>query len=73
MSGERAFIEIDTEAQLAAIIQKLDRLPDKIAAPNILKNAINATACQSTRRRGRYENRSQRTPPACTPSRTKRS
>ena len=44
MSGERAFIEIDTEAQLAAIIQKLDRLPDKIAAPNILKNAINATA-----------------------------
>ena len=44
MSGERAFIEIDTEAQLAAIIRKLDSLPDKIAAPNILKNAINATA-----------------------------
>ena len=44
MSEERAFIEIDTEAQLAAIIQKLDRLPDKIAAPNILKNAINTTA-----------------------------
>lgn len=44
MSNERAFIEIDTDAQLAAIIRKLDRLPDQIAAPAILKNALNATA-----------------------------
>lgn len=44
MSERGGFIEVDTEAQIAAIIQKLNRLPDQIAAPNILKNSINATA-----------------------------
>lgn len=44
MSEPRAFIEIDAEAQIRAIVQKLNRLPDQIAAPNILKNALNATA-----------------------------
>lgn len=46
MSGTRGLIEIDTEREIEAIIQKLRRLPDQIAAPNILKNAINATARQ---------------------------
>lgn len=39
-----AFIEIDIDQQLTAVIQKLNRLPDQIAAPSILKNALNATA-----------------------------
>ena len=37
-------IRIDVEGELQKIIQQLDRLPDQIAAPNILKNALNATA-----------------------------
>ncbi len=44
MSEQGGFIEIDTERQIEAIIKKLNRLPDQIAAPNILKNALNATA-----------------------------
>ncbi len=44
MSEPRAFIEIDTDREIAAIIAKLNKLPDQIAAPNILKNAMNATA-----------------------------
>lgn len=44
MSVNGGMIEIDTDGQLAAIMQKLTRLPDQIAAPNILKNALNATA-----------------------------
>lgn len=44
MSERSGLIEIDTEAQIAAIIGKLNRLSNQIAAPNILKNAINATA-----------------------------
>lgn len=44
MSGSQGIIEIDTEAELQAIIQKLNSLPNQITAPNILKNAINATA-----------------------------
>lgn len=44
MSGYQGMIEIDTEAELRAIMQKLNRLPDQIAAPNILKNAINSAA-----------------------------
>ena len=37
-------IRIDVEGELEKIIQRLNRLPDQIAAPNILKNAINSTA-----------------------------
>ena len=44
MSAERGMIEIDTDGEIAAIIAKLNKLPDQIAAPNILKNALNATA-----------------------------
>lgn len=44
MSEQGGFIEINAEAQIAAIVQKLHRLPDQIAAPNILKNALNATS-----------------------------
>lgn len=44
MSEPRGFLEIDTDAEIAAIIRKLDKFPDQIAAPNILKNALNATA-----------------------------
>jgi hypothetical protein len=44
VSGTEALISIDTEAELEKIIQQLNSLPDQIAAPNILKNAINATA-----------------------------
>lgn len=39
-----SMIQIDVEGELQKIIQQLDRLPDQIAAPNILKNAVNATA-----------------------------
>lgn len=44
MSGTEAMIRIDVEGELEKIIQQLNRLQDQIAAPNILKNAINSTA-----------------------------
>lgn len=44
MSGTEAMIRIDVEGELEKIIQRLNSLPDQIAAPNILKNAINSTA-----------------------------
>lgn len=44
MSGTEAMIRIDVEGELQKIIQQLNSLPDQIAAPNILKNAINSTA-----------------------------
>ena len=44
MSGTEAMIHIDVEGELQKIIQRLNSLPDQIAAPNILKNALNATA-----------------------------
>lgn len=37
-------ISIDVEGELEKIIQQLKSLPDQIASPNILKNAINSTA-----------------------------
>lgn len=43
MSRSEALLEIDVDEELRKIIQRLDRLPDQIAAPNILKNALNAT------------------------------
>lgn len=46
MSGRQGIIDIDADAELRAIMQRLNRLPDMIAAPNILKNAINSTARQ---------------------------
>lgn len=39
-----AMISIDVEGELEKIIQQLKNLPDQIASPNILKNAINSTA-----------------------------
>ena len=44
MSGTEAVIHIDVEGELQKILQQLNSLPDQIAAPNILKNALNATA-----------------------------
>lgn len=44
MSDEKGMIKIDTDGEIAAIIAKLNKLPDQIAAPSILKNALNATA-----------------------------
>ena len=44
MSGTEAMIRIDVEGELEKIVQQLKTLPDQIAAPNILKNALNATA-----------------------------
>ena len=44
MSGTEAMIHIDVEGELEKIIQRLNSLQDQIAAPNILKNAINSTA-----------------------------
>lgn len=44
MSSTEAIISIDVEEELQKIIQRLNRLQDQIAAPNILKNALNATA-----------------------------
>lgn len=37
-------LEIDTEAEIQKIIQKLDNLQDQIGSPKILKNALNSTA-----------------------------
>lgn len=44
MSRTETLLEIDVDEELKKIIQRLDSLPNQIAAPNILKNAINATA-----------------------------
>lgn len=44
MSDYGAMIQIDTDAELQKIISQLSSLPDQIAAPKILTNAINATA-----------------------------
>lgn len=44
MSGRDAWIEIDADAEIQSIIQKLNRLPDQLAAPAVLKNTLNATA-----------------------------
>lgn len=44
MSRTETLLEIDVDEELKKIIQRLDSLPDQIAAPNILKNAINSTA-----------------------------
>lgn len=44
MSESGGIVYIDIEKELQKIIQRLDKLPDQIAAPNILKNALNATA-----------------------------
>lgn len=44
MSGNELLIHIDVEEELQRIIQQLNRLPDQIAAPNILRNALNSTA-----------------------------
>ena len=54
MSIEKGIAEIDTEQEIAAIIQKLNRLPDQIAAPNILKDAINDTTRQIRRSLNKY-------------------
>lgn len=42
--SEQAVLQIDTDEELKKIISQLDALPDKIAAPKILKNALNSTA-----------------------------
>ena len=44
MSSSEALIQIDVEGELEKIISQLNSLQDQIAAPNILKNALNATA-----------------------------
>ena len=44
MSGNESMIHIDVEEELQKIIQQLNRLSDQIAAPNILRNALNSTA-----------------------------
>lgn len=44
MSGNEGTIRIDVEEELKKIISQLGTLQAQIAAPNILKNALNATA-----------------------------
>lgn len=44
MSGTEALIRIDVDQELQRIIQQMNSLSDQIAAPNILRNALNATA-----------------------------
>ena len=41
MSGTEAMIHIDVEGELQKIIQRLNSLPDQIAAPNVLASALN--------------------------------
>uniref|UniRef100_A0AAU8B746 Minor tail protein n=1 Tax=Dulem virus 34 TaxID=3145752 RepID=A0AAU8B746_9CAUD len=42
--SDQTILAIDTDAELQKIIQRLNTLPDQIASPAILKNAINSTA-----------------------------
>lgn len=42
--SDHTILVIDTDEELKKIISQLDKLPDQIAAPRILKNAINSTA-----------------------------
>ena len=42
--SEQAILKIDTDEELKKIIRQLESLPDQIAAPNVLKNALNSTA-----------------------------
>lgn len=42
--NDHAILEIDTDAEIEKIIRQLNSLRDQIAAPNILKNALNTTA-----------------------------
>ena len=42
--NDHALLEIDTDAEIEKIIRQLNSLRDQIAAPNILKNALNTTA-----------------------------
>lgn len=42
--SEQAILQIDTDEELKKIMRQLKSLPDQIAAPNILKNALNSTA-----------------------------
>lgn len=44
MSGTETLLRIDVEDELQRIIRQVDSLPDQIAAPNILRNALNAAA-----------------------------
>ena len=44
--SEQAILQIDTDEELKKIMRQLKSLPDQIAAPNILKNALNSTARQ---------------------------
>lgn len=54
MSDAKEIVEFDTETEIAAIIQKLHSLPDQIAAPNILKDAINDTTRQIRRQLNKH-------------------
>lgn len=42
--SDESVLYIDTDEELARIISQLNSLPQKIAAPNVLKNALNSTA-----------------------------
>lgn len=44
MSGQGAFVLIDTDAEIRKVIRQLDNLRDQIGAPAMLKNALNTTA-----------------------------
>lgn len=44
MNQTESLIRIDVEEELQRIIAQLDRLQDQVAAPNLLKNALNETA-----------------------------
>ena len=42
--SEQSVLMVDTDEELKKIIRQLNSLPDQIAAPKILKNALNSTA-----------------------------
>ena len=52
MSQER-FMELNVDQELTKIIQQLDRLPDRLKAPDVLARALNATASEMKRRMGK--------------------
>lgn len=42
--SEESVLYIDTDEELARIISQLNTIPQKLGAPNVLKNALNSTA-----------------------------
>lgn len=52
MSENGAMLEINTQAEIEKIIRRLDTLPNRMKAPDVLASALNATANEMKRKIG---------------------